>query len=76
MSFNKYYIQEPAVFAELVKSVGPKSIANRKVDALIGSSKSIQMFEFISESIYLGLSEAEVIEELGKKYPTYFGESN
>lgn len=76
MGFNKYYIQEPAAFAELVKSIGPKAIANRKVDALIGPSKSIRMFEFISDSIHLGLSEAEVIEELGKKYPKYFGESN
>lgn len=76
MSFNKYYIQEPAEFAALVKSVGVKQIANRKVDALIGSSKSIQMFEFISKSIHLGISESEVSLELSKKYPEYFGESD
>lgn len=76
MSFNKYYIQEPAKFAELVKLNGPKQTVNRKIDAIIGSPLSIDMFELIEDSLDLGMSESEVNELLAEKYPEYFGQSN
>lgn len=76
MGFNKYYIPEPAQLAEQVKRVGPAQVVNRKIDAILGSSVSIDVFEFIDDSLHLGLSEAEVMLELSKKYPEYFAESN
>lgn len=76
MSFNKYYIPEPTRLAEQIKRVGPAQVVNRKIDAILGSSVSIDMFKFIGDSLNLGLSEAEVMLELAKKYPEYFAESN
>lgn len=76
MGFNKYYIPEPTRLAEQIKRVGPAQVVNRKIDAILGSAVSIDMFKFICDSLHLGLSEAEVMLELAKKYPEYFAESN
>lgn len=76
MGFNKYYIPEPSQLAEQIKRVGPAQVVNRKIDAIIGSSVSVDIFEFIDDSLTMGLSEAEVNSELAKKYPKYFAESN
>lgn len=76
MSFNKYYIPEPDKLAEQIKRVGPAQVVNRKIDAIIGSPISVDIFKFIDDSLDMGLSEAEVVSELAKKYPKYFAESN
>ena len=45
MSFNKYFIPEPIELAKLFIANGAASVVNRKIDAIIGNSTSIQMFE-------------------------------
>jgi hypothetical protein len=76
MSFNKYFIPEPKVLAKQVIEFGPKHVTHRRIDAIIGSSKSIEIFDFMYNSLHLGLTEEEVNFELKKKYPKYFAESN
>lgn len=76
MSFNKYFIPDPKILANQVIERGPKQVTNRKIDAIIGSAKSIEIFDFMSKSLYLGMTEEEVNSELKKKYPKYFAESN
>lgn len=76
MSFNKYYIPGPIELVKMIKELGPAKVVNRKIDAIVGSSESIRIFEFISELMRLGLSESDVTEELSKKYPNYFGKPN
>ena len=72
MSFNKYYIPEPADLAKLVIKNGPKSTVNRKIDAIIGNSTSIKIFDFMYDRVHEGLSDAEIIPELSKKFPEQF----
>ena len=72
MSFNKYFIPEPAEFASLIKRNGPKSTVNRKIDAIIGNSISIQMFDAAYDLIKEDLSESDVIDALTQKFPSYF----
>lgn len=72
MSFNKYYIPEPDALAELVIKNGPKSTVNRKIDAIIGNSTSIKIFDFIYEMVHEGKSDSEILIELSKKFPERF----
>lgn len=77
MSFNKYYIPSPEDFARLIKQNGPKHTVNRKIDAIIGNSDSIEMFEIAHDLLEAGSSEPDVIEALTQKFPEHFNaESN
>lgn len=77
MSFNKYFIPEPAEFARLIKQNGPKYTVRRKIDAIIGNSTSIDMFDFAYELSGAGVIDSEIIDALTQKFPEYFNaESN
>ena len=76
MSFNKYFIPEPAVVAEQIKERGPKSFISRKIDAVIGNPVSVKILDHIYEEVNSGKGDQEVMTSLSKKFPTYFnGES-
>lgn len=76
MSFNKYFIPEPAVIAEQIKERGPKSFISRKIDAVIGNPDSVKILDHIYEEVNLGKDDDSVMISLSKKFPTYFnGES-
>lgn len=76
MSFNKYFIPEPAVIAEQIKERGPKSFISRKIDAVIGNPVSVNILDHIYEEVNLGKDDDSVLTSLAKKFPTYFnGES-
>ena len=76
MSFNKYFIPEPAVIAEQIKERGPKSFISRKIDAVIGNPVSVNILDHIYEEVNLGKDDESVLTSLSKKFPTYFnGES-
>ena len=72
MSFNKYYIPEPGDLATLMKQNGPKHTVSRKIDALIGNSVSIEIFDFAYEMVRKKESDEFVLEALTQKFPDYF----
>lgn len=72
MSFNKYYIPVPSEFAKLIQENGPKACVNRKIDAIIGSPVSIEMFDLAHDMLANGSTEKSVISELSKKFPDHF----
>lgn len=76
MSFNKYFIPEPAVVAEQIKERGPKSFISRKIDAVIGNPDSVDILDHVYEEVKLGKDDSSVLQSLTKKFPQYFnGES-
>jgi hypothetical protein len=72
MSFNKYYIPEPAALAEQVKTHGVKHAVSRKIDTIIGNPVSIEIFDFMWNSMRTNTPELEIMESLSQKYPDYF----
>lgn len=74
MSFNKYYVPEPADLADQVKKNGPTAFANirRKVDALVGDSESMCIIEHIYEQVKEGLSDDTILESLAVLFPDLF----
>ena len=77
MSFNKYYIPDPTDLVRLVNQNGPAHTVNRKIDAIIGNSTSIKIFDFMYERVNSGKSDRLIMLELSEKFPTHFNaESN
>ncbi len=72
MSFNKYFIPEPIDLAKLFIANGAASVVNRKIDAIIGNSTSIQMFDRASSLVQEGKSDETVLKDLSDKFPIYF----
>ena len=72
MSFNKYYIPDPAEFARLIKQNGPKTTVSRKIDAIVGNSVSIEMFDFAYEMVRKNESDESVLAALIQKFPNQF----
>ena len=49
MGFNKFFVPEPTEVARQVKLNGPTQFINRKIDAVIGNSTSIDIMDHIYE---------------------------
>jgi 3-hydroxyacyl-CoA dehydrogenase len=72
MSFNKYFIPEPADLAAQIQKNGPTSVVRRKIDAIIGNSTSVKIFDHAYELMHEGKADPEILESLSSKFPTYF----
>lgn len=72
MSFNKYYIPEPAELAKQIHENGATSVVRRKIDAIIGNSTSVQIFDHAYELMHEGKSDSEILQSLSTKFPIYF----
>lgn len=66
MGFNKYFIPEPAEFISRVESSGGPShfVAIKKIDAVMGDSKSIKLLDKMYEMVRAGLTDSAVLAEL------------
>jgi hypothetical protein len=77
MSFNKYYVPEPKVLADLMKKNGPKYTVSRKIDAIIGNPASVDMFDLAYDMVSQNESDESVLAALTQKFPDHFNaESN
>lgn len=77
MSFNKYYIPDPADLARSMKQNGPTKTVSRKIDAIIGNPTSVDMFDLAYDMVSQNESDESVIKVLTQKFPEYFNaESN
>jgi len=72
MGFNKYFVPEPAEVARQVKLNGPTQFINRKIDAVIGNSTSIDMMDHIYEKSKTGQTDNQILKSLVEKFPVYF----
>jgi hypothetical protein len=72
MSFNKYYMPAPENLATLMKENGPTHTVARKIDALIGNSVSIEIFDFAYEMVRKKESDEFALDALTQKFPDYF----
>ena len=72
MSFNKYFIPEPANLVKLIHENGPTSVVRRRIDAIIGNATSIKIFDHAYEQMHEGKTDPEILESLSSKFPTYF----
>lgn len=66
MGFNKYFIPDPAEFISRVESSGGPAqfVAIRKIDAVMGNSKSVKLLDKMYEMVREGATDAAVLTEL------------
>ncbi len=72
MGFNKFFVPEPAEVARQVKLNGPTQFINRKIDAVIGNSTSVDIMDHIYERSQTGQTDDQILKSLVKKFPVYF----
>lgn len=66
MGFNKYFIPDPAEFISRVESSGGPAhfVAIKKIDAVMGNSKSVKLLDRMYEMVRAGRTNEEVLTEL------------
>lgn len=72
MSFNKYFIPDPIDLASAVQQNGVRNTVNRKIDAIVGNPTSVEIFDFMYNSVKADIPEPEIMEKLILNYPEYF----
>jgi|LauGreDrversion4_2_1035121.scaffolds.fasta_scaffold741294_3 hypothetical protein len=67
MGFNKYFVPEPKQMIKVLED-GVSDFFNRKIDALVGNSVSMQMIDDAYGLLKMKVDEDEIIETLKTKY--------
>jgi hypothetical protein len=67
MGFNKYLVPEPKKMIKVLED-GVSDFFNRKIDAMIGNSVSMQMIDDAYGLMKMKIDEDEIIETLKTKY--------
>jgi hypothetical protein len=73
MGFNKYFVPEPDVLVKMLRRDGVRYFFNRKIDAMIGNTESMQILDDAYSLIKNDITDSEIIEIIENNYAHALG---